>query len=87
MPIHLVNTINHRRHHHHHRSSQTSSSSNLLTHTEAAQQGGHIMSALDTVHWVVTYMTVAMVIEPHHAGPVPMGRKAAVAVAVDFTRT
>ena len=43
------------------------------------------MSALDTVHWVPTCMTVAMVIEPHHAGPVPRGRKAAVAVAVDLT--
>ena len=69
MPVHLVNIINHR--HHHHRSSQTSSSSNPLTHTEAAQEGGHIMSALDTVHWVPTCMTVAMVIElaPHWARP------------------
>ena len=32
-------------------------------------------------------MTVAMVTEPHHAGPVPRGRKAAVAVVVDFTQT
>ena len=30
-------------------------------------------------------MTVAMLIELHHPGPVPRGRKAAVAVAVDFT--
>ena len=32
-------------------------------------------------------MTVAMVIELHDAGPVPRGRKAAVAVAVDLTIT
>ena len=45
--------------------------------------GGDVPATLDTVYWVPICMTVAMVIELHHVGPVPRGRKAAVAVAVD----
>ena len=44
---------------------------------------GDLMAALFTVRWMPTCVSVAMVNQPYHAGPVPRSRKAAVAVAVD----
>ena len=49
------------------------------------QLGGHFTAALDTVHWPPTFVSVAVMSQPYHTGPVPRGRKAAVAVGVDFT--
>ena len=70
-------------------SSSTSSSTtsfNSLTptaHTQTAQLGSHVTAALFTVRWVKTCVSVAVVTQPYHTGPVPRGRKAAVRVGVD----
>ena len=67
-------------------SSSSTTSFNSLTptaHTQTAQLVGHITAALFTVRWVKTCVSVAVVTQPYHTGPVPRGRKAAVSVGVD----
>ena len=67
-------------------SSSSTTSFNSLTptaHTQTAQLGGHITAALFTVRWVPSCVSVAVVTQPYHTGPVPRGRKAAVSVGVD----
>ena len=67
-------------------SSSSTTSFNSLTptaHTQTAQLGSHVTAALFTVRWVKTCVSVAVVTQPYHTGPVPRGRKAAVRVGVD----
>ena len=67
-------------------SSSSTTSFNSLTptaHTQTAQLVGHITAALFTVRWVKTCVSVAVVTQPYHTGPVPRGRKPAVRVGVD----
>ena len=67
-------------------SSSSTSSFNSLTptaHTQTAQLGGHITAALFTVRYDRSCVSVAVVTQPYHTGPVPRGRKAVVIVGVD----
>ena len=67
-------------------SSSSTSSFNSLTptaHTQTAQLGGHITAALFTLRYERSCVSVAVVTQPYHTGPVPRGRKAAVRVGVD----